>query len=144
MSYDIYIGECIVSDYVGEGELRATVAACAEKDAPTFVGDEMTRNENHRHPGYSQWSGWCEAVGLTSLFFGDEEGLMRRHPGTFALEKDHLVTVSDALTSWKQEHPDSVPGFGVGQDPCLARLVWLEYWMRRAIERCRLPAIHNR
>lgn len=142
MSYDIYIGECIAVAN-DEGKYHVTVARCVDQDAPVFDDDPMTGNGNSRHPGYSQWTEWCDTVGLTSLFFDGDKGLMRSHPGAFALRKEHLVTISNALTKWEERNPDSVPGFGNGQDAFLARLIWLEWWVRWALDRCQLPAIYN-
>lgn len=143
MSYDIYIGQATVADN-GEGEYMATVAERHEQKAPRFDNDEMTGNGNSRHPGYSQWSGWCDVSGLTALFFDEETGIMRRHPGTFSLNHEHLMTVSAALRKWKEQSPAAVAGFAHGQDPVLARLVWLDWWIRWALQNCDAPAIHNR
>ncbi len=54
MSYDIYIGE----KSTDERGRPCRVRPHAEPAAPQFEGDGMTRNENHRHPGYSAWAGW--------------------------------------------------------------------------------------
>ncbi len=68
---------------------------------------------------------------------------MRKHPGTFALKRKHLSAVSVASDHWRATHPAAVPGWGAGQDPILARLVWLEWWIRWALQNCESPALHN-
>jgi hypothetical protein len=112
-------------------------------DAPTFVGDEMTGNGNGRHPGYSQWSDFCEAAGLHGLFFEKHVGLMSSHPGTFALRAEHHAIVRAALTNWQNNHPNATPGFGDENDGVLARLLWLDFWMGWALGNCARPAVHN-
>lgn len=163
MSYDIYIGNAIpTSVELDDGEFYAmfrgvTVEGRANDDAPTFPNDAMTANGNSRHPGYRQWSEFCREAGLRALFFDESTGLLRRHPGTFALEPHHLATVQDARARWKAEHADAVPGWdhdpqwhgnreddGIrGRDGVLARLIWLEYWMEWTLKNCERPAIHN-
>lgn len=164
MSYDIYIGNAEQTALeLEDGEWSCvwngvTVPGMARTDAPTFPHDDMTGNGNSRHPGYSQWGEFCRETGLHALFFDKEDGLMRRHPGTFALTPSHLATVREALAHWKSSHPDAVPGWdytpgwtgpkyeddGVRErDGVLARLLWLEWWMDYALRNCPRPAIHN-
>lgn len=123
-------------------------------DAPTFPNDFMTGNSNNRHPGYSSWSDFCDVTGLTPLFFDRETGLMREHPGMQPLHADHALVVDQALKRYRETHPHAVPGFedidlntreytNHGYDPMLARLVWLDWWIKWALKNCENPAIRN-
>lgn len=160
MSYDIYIGnaELETPDPDEDGGVltaRMIVRHHEEPDAPTFPGDETTKNGNSRHPGYLQWDNFCGTAGLRALFFDEATGLMREHPGTVALGPEHLATVRSARERWERRHPGAVPGWdwpgypagaddGVrGRDGVLARLLWLEWWMDYALRTCERPAIHN-
>lgn len=162
MSYDIYIGNAEPTELdEDDGEYRCAcngvcVAGVALPDAPSFPFDRMTANGNSRHPGYSQWAEFCDTARLHDLFHGKESGLMRQHPGTFALSREHLATVRSRREEWQARHPDAIPGWdwsipqldgdddGVrGRDHILARLLWLEWWMDWALTNCERPAIHN-
>ncbi len=168
MSYSIYIGE-LKMEPIEEDEEYTTgysrvvngkvcyydpmVKEIHQPDAPTFPNDEMTKNSNGRHPGYSQWGEFCDEVGLRDLFFNRETGLMREHPGHTALHVEHALAIEQALNRWKARHPDAQPGFDEfhwgndyvsnGLDPILARLVWLDWWVKWALKNCENPAIYN-
>lgn len=171
MGYDIYIGEAEVvrPQDDGEGtELRMRVRPCTHPDAPEFPGDEMTGKSNGRHPSYSNWAQFCRETGLYALFYGPSKeerylGLLGSHPGCFMLTQCHLDAVRAAIGNWRATHPTKPPGWdpcpegaslderlrwmcreSVGHDPVLARLLWLEWWMRFAIQNCKVPAIYNR
>lgn len=158
MSYSIYIGnaeqsctiEAAWKDAVQNQDVRlslpwdgVTVAGMALRNAPQFPNDEMTGQGNGRHPGYSQWSDFCDEAGLEELFFAKHTGLMSAHPGTFMLRREHHATVRRALDAWRAKHPTSTPGFGGEYDPILARLMWLDFWMDWALTNCERPAISN-
>ena len=165
MSYDIYIGEAVVdvpsADTLRDGynELSVCVDEFKLDDAPHFPHDEMTSNGNSRHPGYSQWSNFARQAGLHAFFFDKENGLMREHPGAFMLTQDHSEVVSNALSKWRREHQAIEPGWcgcvqccgrmgdkaakHVDRDGVLARLIWLDFWIRWAIGSCKVPAIYN-
>lgn len=164
MSYSIYIGEAQIQPLgannepapisVGVGEVRLP-------DAPTFPGDTMTGNSNGRHPGYAQWSKFCDDTGLDGLFFARDEGFLSSHPGCFKLLPIHLATVQAALATWKAKRPTMVPGWcecgdchgwrreednephRPERDGHMARLLWLEWWMDWALRTCRVPAVSN-
>lgn len=170
MSYDIYIGEAVIEpledeDDGGAERLETVVARTTRPEAPTFIGDEMTANSNARHPGYGQWSTFCEEVGLRRLFFDKRTGLMRTHPGCYKLTPAHLDVVRGAIDKWKSTRraPALPPGWDdppppdasdaeriawetsdcTQRDPMLARLVWLEWWMAWALKHCKVPAVYN-
>jgi hypothetical protein len=161
MGYNIYIGDAKPEFSKDDGELwaRWTVNGMALPDAPTFPNDEVTGNGNCRSPSYVGWSEFCEAVGLHDLFLEKWEGLMGEHPGCKMLHKEHLLQVQAALEKWKRtatkdpgfsgwpkHNPDTnqweTPDDGK-YDHNLARLIWLEFWMRWALENCETPAIAN-
>ena len=132
MSYDITIGE-------GRPE---GVREIEREDAPNWADDCLTGKGNHRHPGYSQWSEFCGVVGLEDLFFNPRNGLMRKHPGKERLTAEHAAAVKTALVRWNARH--AVPaGWGEGEDPMKARLIWLDYWTSWAVAHCAKPTIEN-
>jgi len=159
MSYDIYIGNAELEEFNPDDDecntVRVHVDQLNNKDAPVFPNDEMTGDGNDRHPGYNGWATFCEDSGLEKLFFDEETGLMRQHPGVFHITKNDLAVVQEKLELWKSSHPNAVPGFGGMNwsdgtvkepnkyDPVLARLIWLEWWMRYALKNCKTPAIEN-
>lgn len=161
MGYTLKIGNAVPHHNKEYGELYASweVEPRNSDDAPLFPNDEVTGNGNARHPSYSGWSEFCEETGLKALFYDKETGLLRGHPGCFILEPHHHATVADALNRWKRR-ATKPPGFSAfpvydeekrdwitqdedKYDPQLARLIWLEWWMRWALANCETPAIEN-
>lgn len=147
MSYCIYIGEAVVrrpEDWESENttapELYVVVEEMERTDAP--YSPDASGYTNGRHPGYSSMKEWTEAVGLYDLFFDKESGLMRQHPGCFALTREHLARITTARERWAKEHPETV-------DPnyehhfMYLRLVWYEWWVKYALKNCQRPAIYN-
>jgi hypothetical protein len=162
MSYSIYIGntemdpvedEDYTEGYTTEHSRIVDGKVCYydpvvrethHPEAPTFPNDEMTGNSNGRHPSYSGWHG---------LFFNEKHGLMREHPGHQPLKSWHAEEIERACARWKEEHPDAQPGFEkfsweddaveVGYDPILARLIWLDWWVKWALSHCEHPALYN-
>lgn len=176
MSYDIYIGETTMRqiddedaacriEYGHTPEHSRTVngktvyyepcvGEIKQDDAPTFPNDFMTENGNYCHPSYSGWSHFCDATGLTGLFFDREHGLMRKHPGFQPLHAEHALVINQALKQWREAHPNTEPGFekfdyrtgessNYGYDANLARLIWLDWWVKWALKNCENPAIGN-
>lgn len=142
----------------------------AHPDAPTFPGDGMTGKGNSRHPSYSAWAEFCRGVGLHRLFYGREAhephssarnaGLMSAHPGAVLLTRAHHAQIAAALDRYRSEHPDARPGWAEpveggdpfrgpwkpeteGLDGNLARLIWLEWWVRWALDHCKVPTLWN-
>jgi len=164
MGYDIRIGNAVPVHSKEDGQLYATwsVEPEAHEDAPTFPNDEMTRNTNSRHPSYSGWDNFCRDADIHSLFYNKEyhDGLFDQHPGCVLLTQDHYTTVAVALenrrrvatlpagfagypefnTATQKWDPHSDEG---KYDATLARLIWLEYWIKWALENCETPAIEN-
>jgi len=120
------------------------------EDAPTFPGDEMTGSSNQRSSSYSVWSSFCKEVGLYEVFYYETGHLVGSHPGCAGITKEMCDHVTDRLREWKSKA--SLPaGFEAewgykgppNFDYSLARLTWLEWWMRWALENCETPAIAN-
>lgn len=167
MSYDIYIGQAIIEDisdeYSNEYTVRYRVKGNSVAEAPEFRGDNMTGKGNSRHPGYSQWSDFCNRHNLYNFFFDKEEGLMREHPGCFKLTEYHTTIVRATLEKYQAILPTgTIPGTCMceqcaSKNWCkndelphqdnlnydLARLMWLDFWFRWALDNCKMPAIFN-
>lgn len=157
MGYEIRIGNAVPHFDKDGGQLYACwkVEPTATDKAPTFPNDEMTGNGNSRHPSYSSWTEFLRQTGLFDLFLGDD-GLMKDHPGCRIITKDHHAAVKSALDKW-QEKATLPPGLSGSQitssgyetfdegkyDHQLARLMWLEFWMKYAIDTYETPAIEN-
>lgn len=139
MSYSIWIGQAVVKRG-DEGQFYVSVEERKDDRAPRFDNDEMTGRTNGRHPSYGGWDEFTRVTGLHDLFFDKENGLMREHPGVFSLKTSHLNAVKRAYRGWE---PSGDSGFGPEQDPILARLQWLDFWMVWALNDCVLPAIGN-
>lgn len=126
------------------------VESATHTDAPAFPGDDMTGKGNSRSPSYTVWADFCRATNLTHVFFDDRGHLLASHPGCIGITAHDLQMVTASLeayratatlppgfeSDWLYEGP---PNF----DYHLARLIWLEWWMRWAVENCETPAIQN-
>lgn len=171
MGYDIYIGNTVmepVEQYDDEEEyvtpyartikgqvcyFKPRVNRIEQPDAPTFPNDNLTKNGNDRHCSYSAWDEFCCKAGLHDLFFNKKHGLMREHPGHQPLKDCHAEEIGRALARWKEAHPNTIPGFEqwalygdapvVGYDYTLARLIWLDWWVKWAMSHCEHPGIYN-
>ena len=151
MGYSIKIGNAVPEFGKDYDELwaRWKVTGASDTNAPTFINDEMTGSTSQRSPSYSGWADFCRTVGLHDLFFEKYGGLMSQHPGCKILKQEHLDIVQTALIKY-QASTDKKPGFidwgepDTGEyDPHLARIMWLEWWMRWALANCETPAIEN-
>lgn len=136
------------------------VEGAANAAAPVFPNDEMTGNTNMRSPSYSVWSDFCKTTGISAVFYDERLQSMRcGHPGTQLITLDDYNIVKDALARWQETAtlPPGFDGFPVYDpllddyvspdegkyDPILARLIWVEYWMKWALDNCETPAIRN-
>lgn len=154
MGYDIYIGEADLEICEYDNAVRIIVKKTTHPSAPFFRNDGMTGRGNSRHPSYHGWSIFCKETGLIDLFFNEETGLMRSHPGSYSLTQSVLEIICNALERRKQyakekgliaEFPENFIGNDPvpNADPHLARLMWLEFWVRWALENCKNPTIVN-
>jgi len=154
MGYNLTIGngEPSFSKDYGELSARWEVEIVEHTTAPDFA-DDPTGQTNMRSPSYSAWSGFCDAVGLRALFYGDQsdDGWLTRHPGCALIEREHVEQIAGALKTYRAKWPGLTPGFSEAQNPTadslaasyLARLIWLDYWVRWAFASCETPAIEN-
>lgn len=152
MGYTFTIGNAIpVHDKTDFPYLTASweVEPTCDALAPTFINDTMTGNSNVRSPSYSVWSNFCHATGLYEFFFTPDGHLHAGHPGCCGITKEDVKTVTTALNRY-QHAAVLPPGFEKieyngppNYDYHLARLMWLEWWMRWAVEHCETPAIQN-
>lgn len=162
MGYTLSIGNATVESGNDDGELwtRWTVAGATHPDAPVFPNDELTGNSNVRSPSYTGWHDFARDTGLDRMFYDKDEGMLKNHPGCVPLvEADHTDVLA-ALQRWKAK-ADKPPGFaGLDKfneetqkwepsadegryDHTLARLMWLEWWIRWALDNCATPAFEN-
>ena len=154
MHHSIYIGQAGI-DIDQSGELRTFVLRRQSDDAPKLVNDNWTGNSNGRHPQRNAWKSFLKEVGLYEFFFDEKVGLMRKEDTCFLLDALDLETIQNALKN-RQKYADErglTPGFHPdgftsdkkveNVDPHLARLIWLEYWVKWAIANCDIPAIYN-
>lgn len=171
MGYTITIGNAMFESpaYGTKTYLDVVAEGASTDDAPVFENDEMTGNTNSRSPSYTVWSDFCREVGVFELFYGGgwdrdaranrpcsemfhrEYGLLQNHPGFAAINQHDVDFVSVALDKYKTKHPEARPRFsdwgGNGgateADANLARLIWLDYWMRWAVKNCERPIVKN-
>lgn len=145
MSYSIYIGEACLE--ASETELTAEwiVKQEEEPDAPTCPGDDMTGRSNYRAPGTLPWINTISLAGLDDLFFQTDHGLMRDERRISHLTEAHYQEIHAALEHWQKCHPHATPRFGLevaDEDAVLARLIWLDWWVRWALNNCVHPALY--
>lgn len=154
MGYTITIGNAEPKFSKDDGDLCAkwSVPLVRHDEAPAF-GDP-TDHENQRWPSYSAWAESMSALGLYDLFLARDEGLMSPHPGCKLITAEHLEQVRSAVAKRSVTNGGKPAGFfgydtrthtqlDNGNDPDLARGVWLEYWMDWALKNCETPAIEN-
>jgi hypothetical protein len=104
MSYSIYIGEPEIEYYPEDEYMRIKVKCVEHPNAPELFYGDISGKTNGRHPGYSQMRNWCEKVGLYELFYDEEYGLLRSHPGCRPLLQKHLDEVVKARVLWEIGH----------------------------------------
>lgn len=153
MGYTFTVGNAVPEfskDYFPELSARWVVEGATHLDAPTAPGDEMTGNGNCRSPSYTVWSDFCRSTGLYDLFYDGRGHLHAGHPGCIGITAEFADAVSAALSAYRQK-ATLPPGFEAdwsydgppNYDYHLARLIWLDWWVRWAIANCETPAIHN-
>jgi hypothetical protein len=146
MGYVFLIGQGVEFD---EGRDMPQVKEIRRDDAPVFPGDEHTGNSNVRSPSYGAWHDFCKATGLYELFYKPNGNLIAGHPGYMRID-EHVLEYIQAALRYYRAKTTLLPGFvswGYGgasvYDGNLARLIWLEYWCRWALENCTNPIIQN-
>jgi hypothetical protein len=154
MGYTFTVGNAVPEfskEYYPDLEARWVVQAASSAQAPVFPNDELTRNTNERSPSYSVWSDFCRKTGLYEFFYEESGHLKAGHPGCVGITKEDADFVTAALKRY-QATATLPPGFEEAfpskdepprYDYHLARLIWLEWWMRWAVANCETPAIQN-
>lgn len=169
MGYNIGIGEAFIARLDDETQ-RIWVRTTRLDDAPNHC--PFTGKGNWRSPSYSVWSEFCKDAGVYELFYGQgwsgdigryescsdgfhrEKPLLQQHLGAAAIGVKDADFVSGKLRDYRAAHPFALEGFweidpktgaetDTGLDPVLARLVWLEFWTRWAVENCDKPTVAN-
>jgi len=149
--------------------LRVWAKPEAHESAPVFPNDEMTGNSNSRSPSYCGWAGFCRDTGLYGMFFGvegsrpleaDPNGhrdwpILADHPGFAAINEQDELAVRHALERHIAAHGELAPGFRPWDESeedaptnslaaaQRARLLWLHYWVKWAVENCERPVMVN-
>ncbi len=154
--YHIRIGEAITT--TGEDSMdgvkfiRDFVEIRPEQhvDAPDIANDEYCK-VNERSMSGTRWEAFCRESSLERLFGREGTPLFQNWSGLSAVQftADAVDRVHKALEKYRTAHPAAVPGFTDGEwppsdgvtDPILARLVWLDYWMSWAVQKCEKPSI---
>ena len=161
MGYTIKIGNAKPDFSKEDGRLSArwVVENANNENAPTFPNDEMTGNSNTRSPSYSAWYNFCKDAGIYDHFYDDRGWLIGGHPGCILITEEHLKIVGDARATRESmvTKPAGFCGFPVMNqetekweypddgkyDATLARLIWLDWWLKWAFANCETPAIEN-
>lgn len=161
MGYTIIIGEKVLDDSDPEA-IRHTVEVVEDVSAPIFHGDNATHNTNVRKPKYSAWEDFLHSVvGLHNLFMNKHDGLMAQHPGIATLTEEHYREInevyllinafSDKKAGFDDKSTFDTERYGTlptsanvdDYDPHLARLSWLRFWVRWALDNCDNPSLYN-
>lgn len=164
MGYTVLIGNAVPARVNrNTHQYEWTVKRIKCRDAPESPAEGLGR-ANEAWPSYS-WPDFCKKHGLHELFYDDDVGLFRPHPGCALLRRRHAVTFEKALKSFRKQHPDAVAGYErelpgesysefisrITTNPtvgphsgALARLEWFAWWVRWAVEKCERPAMENR
>lgn len=162
MSYNINIGEPEIEYYPEDGYMKMSVKEDTAENAPEFGFGDISGKGNGRYPGYSQMSEFCNETGLYKLFFDEEDGLLRPHPGCRPITKKHLAQITKARGEWEKEHPDCKNLLPTKDkepeepmdfmreeeesdkyDWMYARIIWYEFWFDWALKNCKMPSISN-
>ena len=113
--------------------------------APVFPDSNkngFTDSSNRRAFSYHAWAYFGESSGLTDLL---ERVEISGHPGIFNLVDGDLARINQALEVYQVRYPDIAPAFGESDEAAdLARLLWLRWWVKWALDTCESPALYNR
>ena len=122
MGYTIEIGQAVVSDI--NGYYSVDVRPEKHPNAPAF--GEPTDRTNARWPSYTAWAQFILEAGLPQDLIGED------HPGNRVITEELYQTVKHSLDTVDFKNPHN-----------LNRAIWLEYWMRWALDNCDNPIITN-
>jgi hypothetical protein len=152
MGYSFTIGNAVPThskEYFPELYAGWEVEGATHPDAPVFPNDELTGSSNSRSPSYGAWTEFCRSAGIYGLFYDDYGHLLAGHPGCIGIDQDFADGVALALRRYRAQAtlPPGFEGWDYKGTPRydynLARLIWLDFWVRWALENCETPAIQN-
>lgn len=119
-------------------------------DTAPDLPNDVAGNGNSRSPAYGVWKEFCQRAGIYDLFFDYRGRLLAGHPGCVGITQEDADKVTAALEKYRAQatlpagfEPDMFYDGPPRYDHCLARLIWLEYWMQWAVKNCETPAIQN-
>jgi hypothetical protein len=148
MGYSLTIGEAKIEKDEDQAYIYIDVATVSHDEAPAY--GEPTDNTNMRWPSYTSWAGFARFFNLYDIFFDEEVGLIREHPGAALITKEHKDRIDEELEVFKKEHPNAVARYDNKEDgdendanSYLVRLEWLKYWVDWALENCENPTFRN-
>jgi hypothetical protein len=128
MSYALTIGEAQIEADPEFGHVGITVDRLVLPDAPM---NSSNNRSNTILPAYLVWDNFCTQTGMQDLFYDDDTGLLRPHPGVKLLTGDHLAAFKAATIP-----PDD--------EWSRKRIEWLIWWTEWALANCKVPVFENR
>jgi hypothetical protein len=151
VGYSIYIGEAMIEYWPEDGHMRIGVEPAEHPDAPDLGTGDISGHSNGRHPSYTSMHNFCKDTDLADVFYDEEERTLKGgHPGATPLTWDMYERVKNTLNKWKADHPNAIAPnpentahLENSLDYTLGKLMWYEFWMRWALENCKMPTIAN-
>lgn len=164
MGYNIYIGEAYIFYDAENGYCAIDVKIHKNVNAPNFGHGDISSITNARYPSYTGMSNFLRKVSLSEMFFDEENGIMREHPGCFPITNLHLNKIKEAKTIWENNNlgcQNKIPDaknepkdfnkwdydkqeiYTDKFDWDYARLIWYEFWFEWALNNCINPVIYN-
>lgn len=164
MGYNLAIGEAKLETCEDDNLISITVEPLESPSCPNFIDSDRS---NYRHPSYSQWSNWCESVGLHDLFLDRESrvAIIQNHPGAYLITEETYSKFKIAYDKFKSKHPTAKPvtwdrmpdnykdlGWKEKmkieeslpvEDWDVHRFEWLMFWTRWALDNCKNPIFYN-
>jgi hypothetical protein len=148
MGYNLRIGEMKVDPLVTEPGEEVEVCIDAERHDGKGIGAPINSSDdtsNAVYPSYTAWSNFCDAVGLSDVFFNREgrfeyHGIIDNHPGVVVLCQRHLDRFKAALqqyTATKKRDGNETVEYN------FRRLEWLVFWTQWALKNCKVPVFTN-
>jgi hypothetical protein len=160
MGFNFTIGNAKIEISKEDSDISLCIDEIEHPDAPDFC--EYVRKGNVRSPSYTGWHDFCVEAKIEELFYGIEgqEGncsenfhretcLIADHPGIALLTEKDFEYIKAARVFRESTNGGKEPGFwdddnkDNGKDHVLARLIWLEWWFRWALDNCEYPCISN-
>jgi hypothetical protein len=154
MSITISIGEKFWNEELSSWDVQRETSP----EAPVFPNDVcLEPKANWRFVNYPAWKSMAEEVGLTKWLTDKDTGILHKNDEVTPITEDHYRMISEAYLlrsafaegrpGWDSEEWDEetlgarpqVPG--THYDKYLARLMWLRFWVRWALDHCQEPSV---